>query len=84
MEALRIYLVGFLVQNKKRQRIQTYTKRETFLALLHIPCPTHLLSNCSCRAQSATGRGSKSFAGWGGAVATVNRTPNEKETYVMF
>ena len=41
MEALRIHLVGFLVQKeKKRQRIQTYTKRETFLALLHLPCPT--------------------------------------------
>ena len=41
MEALRIYLVGSLEQKKeKRQRIQTYTKRETFLALLHLPCPT--------------------------------------------
>ena len=42
MEALRIHLVGSLEQTKQqqRQRIQTYTKRETFLAFIYLPCPT--------------------------------------------
>jgi len=36
---------------------------------------SYLLSSRSCCAQSQTWRGSKSFAGWGAAVATVNRQP---------